>query len=159
MEEKKEEKKEEAVNWQAKAEELDECKKKAQEYLDGWKRAMADYANREKEINKEREALAGFFQDSIILEFLPVLDNLKTALNNVGSETPYSKGIEQVVRQFEGILNKFGVQKIELLDKEFDPAVAEAAERQGEGNKVVKVVADGYRKNDRVIRPARVIVG
>lgn len=142
-------KQDEIINWE----------EKANEYLNGWKRAQADYQNREKEIGKEREVLRGFFEESIILEFLPVLDNLRAALATIGSLTPYSKGIEQVVKQFENILNKFGVQKIDVLDKEFDAAFAEAAERQGEGNKVIKVVADGYKKGERIIRPARVIVG
>lgn len=144
---------------QIKQDELIDWKQKAEEYLNGWKRAQADYQNREKEIGKEREVLRGFFEESIISEFLPVLDNLKVALSTVGLPTPYNKGIEQVVKQFEDILKKFGVEKIDVLNKEFDAATCEAAEKQGEGNNVIKVVADGYRKGERVIRPARVIVG
>ncbi len=143
------------IDWQAKAE----------EYLNGWKRAQADYQNREKEIGKEREVLRGFFEESLILEFLPVLDNLKSAISTIGHPTSNScndgliKGILQVAKLAEDILKKFGVEKIDVLDKDFDPAVCEAAEKEGEGNKVIKVVADGYKKGDRVIRPARVIVG
>lgn len=150
---------------QIKQDEPIDWKQKADEYLNGWKRAQADYQNREKEIGKEREVLRGFFEESIISEFLPVLDNLKVALSTVGFAKPYSKeggvmkGIEQVAKQFEDILKKFGVEKIDVLDKEFDPSVSEAAEKQGEGNKVTKVVADGYKKGERIIRPAKVIVG
>ncbi len=155
MDEEKKQEQEAMIDWQAKAD----------EYLNGWKRAQADYQNREKEISKEREVLRGFFEESIISEFLPVLDNLKSALNTVGVAKPYSengglvKGIEQVAKLAEDILKKFGVEKIDVLDKDFDPALAEAAERQGEENKVIKVVMDGYKKGDRVIRAARVIVG
>ncbi len=149
-----EQKQEENINWE----------EKAQEYLNGWKRAQADYQNREKEISKEREVLRGFFEESMVSEFLPVLDNLKKAIEecarlSLAHNENWVKGIEQVVKQFEDILKKFGVEKIDVLDKDFDPTVCEAAEKQGDGNKVIKVVADGYKKGDRVIRPARVIVG
>ena len=152
MNEEKEKNTEPEINWE----------EKANEYLNGWKRAQADYQNREKEIGKEREVLRGFFEESIISEFLPVLDNLKSALSTIGhpiSNSNWRKGIEQVVKQFEDILKKFGVEKIDVLDKEFDAATCEAAEKQGEGNKVIKVVADGYKKGERIIRAARVIVG
>lgn len=153
-----EEKKQEGViDWQAKAE----------EYLNGWKRAQADYQNREKEIGKEREVLRGFFEESIISEFLPVLDNLKNAFDGA-EDGALKKGIGHVIKQFEDVLNKFGVQKIDVLGKDYDPTLAEAVDKAPssheatngeEGNKVIKVVADGYRKSDRIIRAARVIVG
>lgn len=131
----------------------------AAEYLDGWKRAKADYLNREKEIVKEREALRQIFEESIILEFLPVLDNLKTALNSDADDSAFRKGIEHIVKQFEDTLKNFGFEKIEILGKEFDPALCEAAEKQGEGNTVTKVIIDGYKKGERVVRAARVAVG
>lgn len=148
--EKNQEKEPEKINWE----------EKAGEYLNGWKRAMADYANREKEIGKEREVLRGFFEEAMILEFLPVLDNLKKSVSpELVEGQAWLKGLEQIVKQFEETLKKFGVEKIDVLDKEFDAALCEAAERESEGNKVIKVVADGYKKGNRVIRPARVIVG
>jgi len=150
---KKDEKIEEIVDWQA----------KAQEYLDGWKRAQADYQNREKEITKEKQALRGFFEESIVSEFLPVLDNLKTAIAECAelssAHNQWVRGIGQIKKQFEDVLNNFGVQRIDVLDKDFDPALCEAAEKQGDGNKVIKIILDGYKKGERVIRPARVIVG
>lgn len=173
MNEEKEKNTEPEINWE----------QKADEYLNGWKRAQADYQNREKEIGKEREVLRGFFEESIISEFLPVLDNLKKATEECAelssAHNQWVRGIEQVAKQFEDILKKFGVERIDVLDKGFDPAVAEALDRSlasssakatddGEatdgtenrdGNKVIKVVAEGYKKGERVIRPARVIVG
>ena len=151
-EEKKQEKEEAVIDW----------KLKADEYLDGWKRARADYINREKTILQEKSALRELVQEASILEFLPVLDNLKQALSTSGFTTPDSnwvKGIQHVVKQFEDILNNFGIQRVDILDKDFDPALAEAIEKQGEGNKVIKVISDGYKKGERIIRAARVIIG
>ena len=139
--------------------EIDELRKQAEEYLAGWKRAQADYQNREKEITKEKQALRGFFEESIVAEFIPILDNLKTALNGNSEKNAFAKGIEHIIKQFEDVLNNFGVQRIDVLDKDFDPALCEAAEKKGDGNKGSNIVADGYRKGDRVIRPARVGVG
>lgn len=99
------------------------------------------------------------FEESIILEFLPVLDNLKTALDSDAEGGAFKKGIEHIVKQFEDILKNFGFEKIEILGKEFDPALCEAAEKQGGGNIVTKVIADGYKKGERVIRAARAVVG
>ena len=151
-EEEKQDKQEEAIDWE----------KKANEYLDGWKRSKADYINREKTIAQEKSALREIVEEAVILEVLPVLDNLKQAISCANGEekkTGWCKGVEHVIKQFEDILNNFGVQKIDLLGKEFNPAFAEAVEKQGEGNEIIKVVLDGYKKEERVIRAGRVIIG
>ncbi|MFH1193512.1 MAG: nucleotide exchange factor GrpE [bacterium] len=155
---------------------------KTMSYLDGWKRAKADYINREKSIAQEKSALREIMEEMMILEFLPVLDNLKVALATGGNQVPDSnwvKGIEHVVKQFENTLNNFGVQAMDLIGKEYDAAYAEAVDRSFApsfaeasddkeatdgmeskgGDKVIKIVLDGYKKGERVIRPARVIIG
>jgi molecular chaperone GrpE len=139
----------EEINWQEKAE----------EYLAGWKRAMADYMNREKEIAKERDHFRQIIEDAFVLDFLPILDNLKAATSHQTESNAAWKGIEHTVKQFEDLLKSLGYEKTDVMDKEFDPVICEAAEKQGDGNKVVKVVVDGYKKSGRTVRPARVIVG
>jgi molecular chaperone GrpE len=138
-----------AINWEA----------KAGEYLDGWKRAMADYMNREKEIAKERDRFRYIIEDAAITDFLPVLDNLKNALSAKTEDSPVWQGIMHVIKQFEDVLKSLGYEKIDILGKDFDATLCEAAEKQGEGNKILKVVLDGYKKGDRIVRAARVVVG
>lgn len=66
--------------------ELAEAKKNAEEYLNGWKRAKADYINREKEIEKEKEEWGKFANVALILQILPILDNFKRAITQINTE-------------------------------------------------------------------------
>ncbi|MBU4421441.1 nucleotide exchange factor GrpE [Candidatus Parcubacteria bacterium] len=150
--------------------------------LQEWKnlalRMKADYENREREIAKEKTALRGLVEENLICDFLPVLDNLNSALvqcaeSNLAHNGSWVEGVNLVRKQFEDLLRQRGVEKMELLGTEFDPSLAEAVDRSfasssakatdgtgaSDGNKVVKVIIDGYKKGERIIRPGRVIVG
>jgi len=122
-------------------------------------RMKADYENREKEIAKEKSVLHGLVEENLICDFLPVLDNLNSVLNAIEKDSAWKQGIEHIKKQFEDLLHQRGVEKMDLLGEEFNPALAEAVERVGDGNKIVKVLVDGYKKDERIIRPARVVVG
>lgn len=122
---------------------------------DQLKRALADYQNLERRVNEERTLLSQLTSALLIEKFLPVLDNLKSAQNHLKDE-----GLALVVRQFEDILTSEGVEEIKAEGAEFDPNLHEAAEvvEGGNDNVIVKVIANGYKINDKVIRPARVTV-
>lgn len=122
-------------------------------------RMKADYENREREIAKEKTVLRGLVEENIICDFLPVLDNLNSALSAIEENSAWKQGIEHIKKQFEDLLCQRGIEKMELFNTEFDPSLAEAVEREGEGNKVVKVLVDGYKKDGRIIRAGRVVVG
>ena len=140
--------------------EIKKCKweEKAEEYLSGWRRAQADYQNREREIAEEKRALRGLVEEYTVTDFLPILDNLKKAIHEV-EENNWVKGVQYVIKQFEDKLSALGIEKIELLGKEFNTKFAEAVESRGDGNNVIEVLVDGYAKGERVIRAGRVIVG
>ncbi|MBU1179836.1 nucleotide exchange factor GrpE [Patescibacteria group bacterium] len=150
----------------------------AKDELQEWKnlalRLKADYENREKEIAKEKTALRGLVEENLICDFLPVLDNLNSAVGPERSDSgvegqAWFEGIKLVRKQFEDVLHGLGVEKMELFGTEFDPGLAEAVDinrssiPQGcapsSHNKIVKVIVDGYRKGERVIRAGRVVVG
>jgi len=133
-------------------------KNEALEWKNTALRLKADYQNREKEIAKEKTALRGLVEENLISDFLPVLDNLKKAIDGA-EDSGWVKGVEYVIKQFEDLLLEKGIEKMDLVDTEFDPSLAEAVEQKGKGNNVIKVIVDGYKKGDRVVRPARVIVG
>jgi len=139
--------------------------------LEEWKslalRLKADYQNREREIAEEKKALRGLIEEHTVLDFLPILDNLKKAIlslchsreggNSVNEAT--LQGLQYVIKQFEDKLSSLGIEKIDLLGHEFNPKFAEAVEQKGEGNNVIEVLVDGYKKDDKIIRAGRVIVG
>lgn len=143
--------------------EVEDFRAKAEEYLAGWKRAMADYQNRERELGEEKRAIASYAAQNASHDFLPVLDNLRQAFEHVPPEQrelPWVKGIEYIVKQFEDVLAGHGIKRFNALGAAFDPARHEAVgEEVGEEGKVVREISPGYVAGEKVIRPARVIVG
>ena len=91
----------------------------------------------------------------LVEKLLPVLDNLENAQSHLKDQ-----GLEMVIRQFKEILNQEGVEEIEAIGQQFDPNQHEAveiAEGPDEG-RIARVVAKGYKIEDKVIRPAKVVV-
>ncbi|TAL19520.1 nucleotide exchange factor GrpE [Patescibacteria group bacterium] len=153
-----------------KSEEID-WKIRAEEYLAGWKRAMADYQNREKELAREKQEFARFAATALFTEFLPVLDNLCEAVAHIPDaqkELGWVKGVVLIQKQFEDALTRHEVRAFGAAGDVFDTSRHEAVGEEpgepgdfgpGEPNKVVRVIAPGYELAGRVIRPAKVIVG
>lgn len=126
-----------------------------QELEDRLKRTLADYQNLERRIEEERRLLSRLSSVLLIEKFLPVLENLESAQNHLNDQ-----GLELVIKQFKDILATEGVEEIAAEGQEFDPKFHEAIEAQvgEEDNKVAKVLTKGYKIEDKVIRPAKVVV-
>lgn len=142
---------------------LEQCQTKAEEYLSGWRRAMADYQNREKELAKEKEESARSVTMYVLSDILPVLDNLRQAFTHVPpdqKEVGWVKGIGYIIKQFEDVLAKYNVRPFETLGLPFDASRHDAVgSEEGETpGMIVREVATGYEMNGRVIRPAKVVV-
>ena len=118
------------------------------EYLNNWKRERADFLNYKKEEAKRLEEFVKFANEAVILEVIEVIDDLEKASKEVKNE-----GLDQVLKKFQGLLKKYGVERIEVKDA-FDPLLHEAVEG-AEGDKLEEVRA-GYTMHGQVIRPARV---
>jgi len=146
---------------------LAEAQAKADEYLDGWKRALADFDNYKKRIERDRVQDIQNIKADIIKHFLPVVDDLELALQNRPSEPAgeaWAGGIELILRKLQGILQAEGLQRIEAEGQPFDPAFHEAISQEPvegmESGIVIGVVKNGYTIGDekRVVRPAVVRV-
>ena len=128
--------------------------------------AHADFYNYRQRTVKERQETRKRAQEDVIIEMLPVLDNLDRALEAANSEDAKGilKGVEMVQRQFLNVLENLGVSMIKAKGEVFDPALHDAAgtekieDPELEG-KVITERLKGYRTKDRVIRPAQVTVG
>ena len=165
----KEEKKEKAKK--EKAEKKKEEKTEPQEdkkpeapqaQSDAYLRLLAEYDNYRKRSQREKDSLYADIKADTLLKFLPVYDNLVRALNQPTEDEAYRKGIEMIMTQFCTTMEKLGVEKIESLDKTFDPALHNAVmhvddETKGE-NEIVEVFQEGFRLGDKVIRFAMVKV-
>ena len=139
-------------------EEIDSLKKEI-------KTVRADFFNFRQRTIKERTETRTRAKEEVITEILPVLDNLDRALS-ASSEDSDSivKGVEMVQRQFIGVLEGLGVSVIKTEGENFDPSIHDAAgtEKVNDSDldgKIITEVLKGYRTKDRVLRPAKVIVG
>lgn len=130
-----------------------------------WKRALADYQNLQKETAKEKMEFVKFANGALLMEILPVYENLRTSLEHADEDNhdAWLKGIKHVIKQFENILKDNGIEVIDPLDKEFNPAEHEAVEKletedEKQVNKIAKVMKIGYKLYGKVIQAAKVVV-
>lgn len=128
--------------------------------------ARADFYNFRQRTIKERQQTRKQAQEDVIIEILPVLDNLDRALEAANSEDAKSiiKGVEMVQRQFISVLENLGVSVIKAKGENFDPALHDAAgtekiDDEELDGKVITERLKGYKTKDRVLRPAKVTVG
>ena len=140
-----------------------EEKARAETNLAGWQRAQADFTNFKRRTEQEKEEIGKFANSILVVSLLPVLDDLERALDSVSddiAELGWVDGIRLIERKLRGILEAQGLSPIEAVGEVFDPYLHEAV-RQDEGKEgmVVEELHKGYKFNDRVIRPSRVVVG
>jgi molecular chaperone GrpE len=141
---------------------LEEAQARAAENLDGWQRALAEFQNYRKRIDRDRQGEQVAMKGDLIRKVLPVLDDLERALQNRPANDAWVGGIELIQRKLQGILEAEGVQRIEAMGSQFDPNFHEAvAQEPSEGagsGQVIEIMQQGYMLGDRVIRPAQVRV-
>ena len=125
-------------------------------------RTAAEFDNFKKRTEREKLTVAEFAKAGLIKQLLPILDNIDRA-GMAPKDTPdYIKGIEMIVKQFEGIAENLGVTEIAKAGDEFNPELHEAVmhiedETLGE-NVIAEVLQKGYKIGDTVIRAAMVKV-
>ena len=145
---------------------LAEAQAKAAEYLDGWQRAQADFANFKKRMERERADTWASASDAVIQKFVGVLDDFERALKDrpppPAEAAKWADGVELIYRKLQAILEVNGVTRMEAEGQSFDPRLHEAltheeSETHADGQ-IIEVVQAGYVRGDRVIRPAMVRV-
>ena len=126
-------------------------------------RLLADFDNYRRRMARERTETYQRAAESIYTDLLPVVDNFERALSAApAAGDAFADGMRMVYGQLKELLAKGGVEPIDALGKDFDPAVHEAIAYQPSADvaegKVFFEHVRGYRMGDRVIRPASVIV-
>jgi molecular chaperone GrpE len=130
-------------------------------------RALADAENARRRAERSATEARQSAVADVVRELLPVADNLQRAIAAAEQHGPADdaaliEGVRATERMLMGLLERFGVRKIEALGARFDPhlheAVMEADDDDHAPATVVGVVEDGYTIGDRLLRPARVIV-
>ncbi|PIY95581.1 MAG: nucleotide exchange factor GrpE [Candidatus Kerfeldbacteria bacterium CG_4_10_14_0_8_um_filter_42_10] len=144
--------------------ELEIVQKQAEEYLNGWKRAKADYINFKREAEKKQKELIEFATAGLLLELLPLVDQFKQAFRHLPAEQKddeWIKGIRHIQSNLNKLIENFGIKEIKTVGEKFNPeqheAVGEVESDQDEGT-VVEEVKTGFRMHDKVLIPAEVKV-
>lgn len=144
---------------------LDKARQEAKAHQEQYLRTLADMENLRKRTQREKEELAKFANENILREILPVVDNLERALEHADqkeNDGSLLEGVQMTLTQFGQVLNRFGVEPIEALGKPFDPAVHQAMGQMESAeqapNTVVQQMQKGYQLNERLLRPAFVMV-
>ena len=132
-------------------------KKQADEYLNGWKRAKADYLNLKKEMEAQNKEIREWLSKIFLLPILDIMDSFDRA-------GILDAGIEGIKKQFENFLKAQGVEAMEVIGEKFDPLTHEAVEsvdlpaKGDESGRIIEEVRRGYLVNSEVLRPAKVKV-
>ena len=140
------------------------------ELKDRFARRQADFENYRKRVERERSETYNRVVADVAAKLLPVLDNLKRALETEASVEAsesdefrhFLSGVDLIYKQLNGVLDALGVKPIAVVGEQFDPHIHEAvvteASDEYEPDTVMQELVAGYRLGDKLIRPAMVKV-
>ena len=144
---------------------LTEEKAKAEANLTGWQRAQADFINYKRRSEQEISDMMQFANASLILSLLPVMDDFERAFTSHQNgkevlDTAWVEGMRLIEKKLKATLEIQGLLPIKARDEPFDPRLHEAV-REGNGKEgfVVEEIQKGYKLHEKVLRPAKVMVG
>ncbi|MBU0621863.1 MAG: nucleotide exchange factor GrpE [Gammaproteobacteria bacterium] len=141
---------------------LQEAERKAQEHYDAWMYAKAEGENIRRRAAEDVSKAQKFAVERFSGEMLAVMDSLQAGMavetENVES---FKSGMELTLKQLSSVFEKFNIKEVNPLGEKLDPHKHQAigmVESEQEANTVVTVMQKGYTLNDRVLRPALVMV-
>ena len=146
--------------------ELEQAKAQSSEYLDGWQRSRAEFANYRRREEQRKQQVDGDIRSKVLCQLLPVLDDLELAFRAVpddARDTPWVQGLALIEKKLYGVLEKNGVSAVAPQRGDvFDPScheavVSEPSEEMPEGQ-IIAVVQRGYKLQENLLRPALVRV-
>ncbi len=146
--------------------ELKEAREEAAAHLDDLLRARAEMENLRKRSEREVENAHKYGLERLMSELLPIKDSIELGLNAADdAEVDAEKlreGLELTLKLFDTATGKFGLEEVNPEGQSFDPEYHQAMSTQEVAGKepgtVITVVQKGYLLNDRLLRPAMVIV-
>jgi molecular chaperone GrpE len=138
-------------------------KARAEANLSGWQRAQADFVNYKRFVEQDKAESVKYANTTLLLNVLPFLDDLDRALAAVPPKEQHHKwveGFKMIDKKFRMILEKLEVKPILSLGMEYDYRTMEAVtSTKGKKDMVIQELERGYKLQDKVIRPAKVVVG
>ena len=146
--------------------ELDDIRLKSDEYLDGWQRARAEFANYKRRVEAERSEVAANAGAEALKRVLPAVDDFERAMQTLPDDLkdqPWVNGVLMVQRKLNAALEQSGITPIATNPGDtFDPNIHEAITHedsdQVDSAQIIGEVQRGYKIGDRILRPALVRV-
>jgi molecular chaperone GrpE len=145
--------------------ELDKVKAQAAEYLDGWQRARAEFANFRRRTEAEREEGRSRSNEGLLLKLLPIVDDFERAFQTVPPElkgVAWVDGVAMILQKLRTLLESENVTPIECVGEPFDPQYHAAVMREDTteypDGAVIEEMQRGYLLGERVLRPSMVKV-
>ena len=148
-------------------EQLQKAQEKIQHLKDNHLRQLAEFDNYRKRTLKEKAELILNGGEKVITAFLPILDDLARAQENIEKNQDYNtlkEGVDLIVKKLYKVLGEQGLSVIEAEGQPFNTDYFEAValvpvEDDAQKGKIIDCVQTGYKLNDKVIRHAKVVVG
>lgn len=142
-----------------------ELQKKYDEAMGGWKRARADYANMQKRVAAEKSIWAEAANERLIFDLLPIVDNFEYAFQGLSEKEEtnnWVKGFSCIRQQLKDLLARYNVTSLKTVGEKFDPlfheAIGEVVVKGKEKGMIVEEKRKGYRRGDKILRAARVVI-
>lgn len=144
---------------------LNDAEQKTTQYWDRILRMQADQENAARRTERDIANAHKYALEKFLMDLLPVIDNLERAViaaqESQADAAAILEGVNLTLKLLYGVLEKAGIQQINPLNESFNPLFHEAVSIQADGSKpglVLSVLQKGYLLNDRLVRPAMVVV-
>jgi molecular chaperone GrpE len=146
---------------------LKEAKAEKTEYLTGWQKERADFANYKKQEDDRKAMFSEAMRERILTRFLTVMDSFNMAFQNREAwekvDENWRKGVEYIYAQLNTVFEEYGVKGVGEIGEGFDHNIHHSIEmvstdKKELDHKIAEVIQKGYKLGERVIRPARVNV-
>ena len=146
---------------------LKQATKEKEEYLTGWQKERAEFANYRKQEDERKMHFSESVRERILTRFLSVIDSFNMAFANKEAwekvDENWRKGVEHIYTQMNTIFEEYGVKAIGEVGEIFDPNIHQSidtieSDKKEQEHTVANVIQKGYKLGERVMRPARVNV-
>jgi len=143
-------------------EQIKECEKKAERYLNQLRYLQADFENFRKMFEAEVNRRVMSAKESLLLALIPIKEDLERAIEAASEDSPLLRGVKIIAENFKTVLAKEGLEEIEALGSKFDPNLHEAfsyvSKEDSEDGIITAVIRKGYKLGGKVIRASLVEV-
>lgn len=155
----------EASNEANEADELEQLRKERDELRERLLRTAADFENYRKRARKDVEEALRTGREAVVRELLPIVDNLSRAdeaASSAESVEAVAEGVKMILRSFDDVSERIGLERVKTVGERFDPAVHEAVQQvetdEAEPGTIIAEALAGYKMGPRLLRAAMVVV-